>query len=69
MTTGRIGLMPLFKSKLEEKVWATLKKEFPTVKYEPQRFKFIQPEIERTYIPDLRLDVVIYSLRLKASLI
>ena len=54
MTTGRIGLMPLFKSKLEEKVWATLKKEFPTVKYEPQRFKFIQPEIERTYIPDFK---------------
>jgi len=46
--------MPLFKSKLEEKVWATLKKEFPTVKYEPQRFKFIQPEIERTYIPDFK---------------
>jgi hypothetical protein len=54
MTTGRIGLMPSFKSKLEEKVWATLKKEFPTVKYEPQRFKFIQPEIERTYIPDFK---------------
>ncbi len=46
--------MPSFKSKLEEKVWATLKKEFPTVKYEPQRFKFIQPEIERTYIPDFK---------------
>ncbi len=54
MTTGRIGLMPSFKSKLEEKVWATLKKEFPTVKYEPQRFKFIQPEIKRTYIPDFK---------------
>lgn len=54
MTTGRIGLMPSFKSKLEEKVWATLKKEFPIVKYEPQRFKFIQPEIERTYIPDFK---------------
>jgi hypothetical protein len=46
--------MPSFKSKLEEKVWATLKKEFPTVKYEPQRFKFIQPEIKRTYIPDFK---------------
>ena len=54
MIVGRIGLMPSFKSKLEEKVWATLKKEFPTVKYEPQRFKFIQPEIERTYIPDFK---------------
>jgi hypothetical protein len=54
MITGKIGLMPSFKSKLEEKVWAVLKKEFPTVKYEPQRFKFIQPEVERTYIPDFK---------------
>jgi hypothetical protein len=54
MIAGRIGLMPSFKSKLEEKVWAVLKKEFSTVKYEPQRFKFIQPEVERTYIPDFK---------------
>jgi Phage endonuclease I len=47
--------MPSFKSKLEEKVWAVLKKEFSTVKYEPQRFKFIQPEVERTYIPDFKI--------------
>jgi hypothetical protein len=46
--------MPSFKSKLEEKVWSVLKKNFPTVKYEPQRFKFIQPEVERTYIPDFK---------------
>jgi hypothetical protein len=46
--------MPSFKSKLEEKVWATLKREYPSVKYEPQKFKFIQPEIERTYIPDFK---------------
>lgn len=46
--------MPSFKSKLEEKVWSILKKNFPSVKYEPQRFKFIQPEIERTYIPDFK---------------
>ncbi len=46
--------MPSFKSKLEEKVWSVLRKEFPTVKYEPQKFKFIQPEIERTYIPDFK---------------
>ena len=46
--------MPSFKSKLEEKVWAVLKKEFLAVKYEPQRFKFIQPEVERTYIPDFK---------------
>lgn len=54
MTIGRIDLMPSFKSKLEEKVWATLKREYPSVKYEPQKFKFIQPEIERTYIPDFK---------------
>lgn len=46
--------MPSFKSKLEEKVWAVLKKEFSTVKYEPKKFKFIQPEVERTYIPDFK---------------
>jgi len=46
--------MPSFKSKLEEKVWAVLKKEFSAVKYEPQKFKFIQPEVERTYIPDFK---------------
>ena len=46
--------MPTFKSKLEEKVWTVLKKNFPSVKYEPQRFKFIQPEVERTYIPDFK---------------
>jgi hypothetical protein len=46
--------MPTFKSKLEEKVWSVLKKNFPSVKYEPQRFKFIQPEVERTYIPDFK---------------
>lgn len=46
--------MPSFKSKLEEKVWAILKKEFPSVKYEPNKFKFIQPEVERTYIPDFK---------------
>ena len=46
--------MPSFKSKLEEKVWAVLKKNFPSVKYESNKFKFIQPEIERTYIPDFK---------------
>ena len=46
--------MPQFKSKLEEKVWSILKKHFPSVKYEPQKYKFIQPEIERTYIPDFK---------------
>lgn len=54
MINGRIDSMPTFKSKLEEKVWAVLKKNFPSVKYEPQKYKFIQPEIERTYIPDFK---------------
>lgn len=46
--------MPLFKSKLEAKVWEVLKKTFPSVKYEPKRYKYIQPEKERTYIPDFK---------------
>lgn len=46
--------MPKFKSKLEEKVWAVLKTEFPSTKYEPEKFKYKQPEIERTYIPDFK---------------
>ena len=54
MKTGRIDLMPSFKSKLEEQVWAILKKEYPLVKYEPDKFKYIQPEKERTYIPDFK---------------
>jgi hypothetical protein len=35
--------MPKFKSKLEEKVWNTLIKEYPSVQYEPTRIKFTQP--------------------------
>ena len=54
MKIGRIYLMPLFKSKLEEKVWEILKKKYPSAKYEPDKFKYIQPEKERTYIPDFR---------------
>jgi len=54
MINGKIDSMPTFKSKLEEKVWGTLKKHFPSVKYEPQKYKFIQPQIERTYIPDFK---------------
>jgi hypothetical protein len=46
--------MPTFKSKLEEKVWASLKKVFPTVKYEPTKYKYVQPEQERTYTPDFK---------------
>lgn len=43
-----------FKSKLEEQVWKILKSNFPSVKYEPDKFKYIQPEKERTYIPDFK---------------
>lgn len=47
--------MPVFKSKLEEKVWAKLKKEFPSVKYEPDKIKFVQPAKDRVYIPDYKI--------------
>ena len=46
--------MPLFKSKLEEQVWKQLKAKFPTVKYEPDKYKYIQPEKQRTYVPDFK---------------
>lgn len=46
--------MPTFKSKLEEKVWAVLKKAYPAVKYEPTKYKYVQPEQERTYTPDFK---------------
>jgi hypothetical protein len=46
--------MPIFKSKLEERVWAILKREFPSVKYEPDKFKYTQPAIDRTYTPDFK---------------
>jgi hypothetical protein len=46
--------MPQFKSKLEEAVYKRLKEEFPLTKYEPDKFKYKQPEIDRTYTPDFR---------------
>jgi hypothetical protein len=46
--------MPLFKSKLEEKVWDKLKQAYPSVKYEPEKFKYIQPAVDRTYTPDFK---------------
>lgn len=46
--------MNSFKSKLEEQVWKILKSNFSSVKYEPDKFKYIQPEKERMYIPDFR---------------
>ena len=46
--------MNSFKSKLEEQVWKILKSNFPSVKYEPDKYKYLQPEKERTYIPDFK---------------
>lgn len=46
--------MPHFKSKLEERVWEVLKKEFPSVKYEPEKYKYVQPSQDRTYTPDFK---------------
>lgn len=46
--------MPHFKSKLEERVWETLKKNFPSVKYEPDKYKYVQPAMDRTYTPDFK---------------
>jgi hypothetical protein len=54
MKTGKKDLIHSFKSKLEEQVWKILKSNFPSVKYEPDKFKYIQPEKERTYIPDFK---------------
>ena len=48
--------MPLFKSKLEERVWKILQKEYPSVKYEPDKFKYKQPVVDRTYTPDFYLN-------------
>lgn len=46
--------MPAFKSKLEERVWLRLKEEFPSTKYEPEKYKYIQPAQDRTYTPDFK---------------
>ncbi len=46
--------LPTFKSKLEERVWHILKKEFPSTKYEPDKFKYVQPPMDRTYTPDFK---------------
>lgn len=46
--------MPIFKSKFEENVWGHLKKKFPSTKYEPEKFKYVQPSQDRTYTPDFR---------------
>lgn len=46
--------MHSFKSKFEKKIWNDLKRDFPNVKYEPDSYKYIQPEIQRTYTPDYK---------------
>lgn len=47
--------MPVFKSKLEEKVWAKLKVHFPSVQYEPDKISYVQPAKGRMYIPDFKI--------------
>lgn len=46
--------LPVFKSKLEERVWARLKTVYTKTKYEPDKFKYSQPQVERTYTPDFK---------------
>jgi hypothetical protein len=46
--------MPLFKSKFEKTVWDKLKQVFSACKYEPKKYSYIQPAIQRTYIPDFK---------------
>lgn len=66
--TIKKDLMPTFKSKLEEKVWSVLKKHYPSVKYEPSKYKFVQPAIERTYIPDFKTGQTSIYLEAKGKL-
>lgn len=47
-------MMPAFKSKFEESVWKNLKSHFPSIKYEPEKYKYVQPAQDRTYTPDFR---------------
>ena len=49
-----------FKSKLEVKAWKILKKNFPSVKYEPDVIDYIQPEKSRRYNPDFKVGKNIY---------
>jgi hypothetical protein len=46
--------MPSFKSKFEKQVWDKLIKAYPSCKYEPDKYDYIQPEIPRKYIPDFK---------------
>ena len=52
--TLEINSMPLFKSKFEKAVWDKLIKAYPNCKYEPDKYKYIQPQIDRTYTPDYK---------------
>ena len=66
--TIKKGSMPTFKSKLEEKVWSVLKKHYPSVKYEPSKYKFVQPAVTRTYIPDFKTGATSVYLEAKGKL-
>ena len=51
------GSLQIYKSKFEEKV----RKLLPdSVSYEPDKLKFKQPEITRTYIPDWKVKDKVY---------
>ena len=51
------GYLQIYKSKFEEKV----RKLLPdSVSYEPDKLKFKQPEITRTYIPDWKVKDKVY---------
>lgn len=55
MMTLRIDSMPLFKSKFEKQVWGKLKTAYPSCKYEPDKYEYVQPAVERKYIPDFKM--------------
>ena len=57
---GKLLLIPLFKSHLEELVWHKLRANFPQTTYEPDKFKYTQPEQGRTYTPDFKLGNNLY---------
>lgn len=64
----RIDSMPIFKSKFEKTVWDKLKKAYPKCQYEPDYFKYTQPEIERTYNPDFKTGIKKVYLEAKGKL-
>jgi hypothetical protein len=55
--TEKCGPLQIYKSKFEEK----FRKILPdSVTYEPDKLKFKQPEITRTYIPDWKIKDKVY---------